>query len=96
MVTLANGDLFYSGGSSGGFVKTSYRYVKQDNRWDQKADMIEARLEHGCGRVTNPSTGNEEVVVAGGYNGGFLSSAEIYTDDEWRQGQAVKRIAKTS
>ena len=93
---MANGDLFYSGGDSGGNVKTSYRYVKQDNRWDQKADMIEARSEFGCGRVTNPSTGNEEVVVAGGYNGGFLSSAEIYTDDEWRQGQAVKRIAKTS
>ena len=58
--------------------------------------MIEARGEHGCGRVTNPSTGNEEVVVAGGYNGGFLSSAEIYTDDEWRQGQEVKGMAKTS
>ena len=83
---MANGDLFYSGGNSN--LKTSYRYVKQDDRWDQKADMTDARRSHGCGRMTNPTTGKEEVVVAGGYGSAYLSSTEIYTveDDAWRQG----------
>ena len=91
---MANGDLFYSGGDSGGNLKTSYRYVKQDDRWDKKADMTEIRYEPGCGRVTNPATGKEEVVVTGGGgNGGHLSSTEIYNveDDTWRQGTPLPK-----
>ena len=94
LVTLANGDLFYSGGYSGATVKTSYRYVKQEDRWDQKANMVGARRVHGCGSVTNPATGKEEVVVTGGGgNGGHLSSTEIYNveDDTWRQGTPLPK-----
>ena len=65
----------------------------QDNQWHRKADMIEARQKHGCGRVTNPATGKEEVVVAGGYANGLLSSTEIYTvvDDTWRSGSPLPK-----
>ena len=57
--------------------------------------MTEARARlGGCGRVTNPTTGKEEVVVAGGAgNSGYLSSTEIYNveDDTWRQGTPLPK-----
>ena len=90
LVTLANGDLFYSGGRNGTSVifslmsdsssrpnnvlllpqatdyrKESYRYFLQNHTWIKMADMAETRTTHGCGRVINPSTGREEVVVVG-------------------------------
>ena len=46
-----------------GLQKTSFRYIKLENRWEQKADMSDKRNGHACGRVTNPTTGKEEVVV---------------------------------
>ena len=49
---------------------------------------------HGCGRVINPATGKEEVVVTGGRDvGGPSSSTVIYTvaDDTWRQGTPLPK-----
>ena len=49
---------------------------------------------HGCGRVINPATGKEEVVVTGGRDvGGLSSSTVIYTveDDTWRQGTPLPK-----
>ena len=93
LVTLANGDLFYSGGWAyppNNLQRTSYRYIKQENRWEQKADMSDKRNIHACGRVTNPTSGKEEVVVVHGAtpSGNRVSSTEIYTveDDTWRIG----------
>ena len=97
MVTLANGDLFFMGGTSNRqYFKESYRYIKHDNRWEKKSDMSIGRVLAGrsCARVVNPKTGKEEVVVAGGYgDGGALSSTEIYTveNDTWRQGQPLPK-----
>ena len=94
LVTLGNRDLFYSGGQDSplGIHGDSYRYSMQHDRWDQMANMLGVRGKHGCGRVTNSTTGKEEVVVAGGtmamagYH--YLSTSEIYTveDNAWRQG----------
>ena len=99
LVTLGNGDLFHTGGFSSSFssripLRTSWRYIKQENRWKQKTDMITGRYKHGCGRVTNPTTGKEEVVVVGGKSGAYSSSSEIYTveDDTWRQGIPLPRV----
>ena len=84
--------MFYSGGigitnGKRSSVKNSYLYNTQDNEWVQKADMIQARRAHACGRVTS-STGKDEVVVAGGYFLASLSTTEIYTveSDTWRSG----------
>ena len=56
--------------------------------------MTHGRMRHGCGRVTNPTTGKEEVVVVGGKSGAYSSSSEIYTveDDTWRQGIPLPRV----
>ena len=50
-------------------------------------------MRHGCGRVTNPTTGKEEVVVVGGKSGAYSSSSEIYTveDDTWRNGTPLPK-----
>ena len=99
LVTLGNGDLFYSGGQGSSFFRDSYKYIMQDNQWDQMADMADIRSNHGCGTVKNSATGKEEVVVAGGTGrvpGGCcpaISTSEIYTveDNAWRQGPALPR-----
>ena len=94
LVTLANGDLFYAGGWTSSISKSSYRYIKQDNQWEKKSDMKKARSGPGCGRVINPWTRKEEVVVAAGSGGGArLSSTEIYTveDDTWKPGPTLPK-----
>ena len=51
--------------------------------------MTNRRRLQGCGRVTNSTTGKEEVVIAGGHNyWGAISSTQIYAveDDTWRKG----------
>ena len=78
--------------------KATYRYIKLDNRWEKKSDMNVSRSSPGCGRVTNPRTGNEEVVVAGGYSsGGATFSTEIYTvvNDTWREGPDLPQALMT-
>ena len=93
LVTLRNGDLFSTGGMPG-YLKKSFRYNKHDNVWEQKADMSNSRYDHGCGRMTNPTTGKEEVVVVGGTVGGNNGTlTEIYTveDDTWRQGTPLPK-----
>ena len=93
LLTLGNGDLFLVGGYSMNVANTSYHYSMQDEQWSQKADMIQARHRFGCGRVTNPTTGKEEVLVTAGWGNDFeqLSTTEIYTaeDDSWRSGKPL-------
>ena len=59
------------------------------------ADMQEGRYYHGCGRVTNPSTGATEIVAITGYNNG--KTTEIYSleDNAWRQGPDFPEAAHT-
>ena len=72
---------------------SSYMYIRQENRWEKRRDMNWRRHGHGCGRVTNSTTGKEEVVVAGGYEVGLQSSTEIYTveEDIWRKGKPLPK-----
>ena len=88
---MGNGDLFFSGGQDSDnqdstrlALRDSYKYIKQENRWDRMTDMATMRSKHACGRVINPRTKKEEVVVAGG----SAQSTEIYTveDNTWRWG----------
>ena len=86
------------GGWTSSVSKATYRYIKRENRWERKSDMDKVRSSAGCGMVFNPRTGNEEVVVAGGYSsGGATSSTEIYTvrNDTWRQGPSLPQALMT-
>ena len=91
------------GGWTSSVSRATYRYIKLDNRWEQKSNMSEGRSSAGCGRVINPRTGKEEVVVSGGYSSipgkRATSTTEIYTvgNDTWREGpdlpQALYNLA---
>ena len=50
-------------------------------------DMPRPREDHMCGLVMHPEHG-PEIVVAGGYGGGYLDTVDIYTinTDSWREG----------
>ena len=87
------------GGWTSSVSRATYRYIQQDNRWEQKRDMNESRSSPGCGRVINPRTRKEEVVVSAGYSSGATLSTEIYNveNDTWREGphlpQALYNLA---
>ena len=51
------------------------------------ASMPRKREGHSCGLVTNSVQG-PEIVAAGGYNGGYLDTVDIYTvyTESWREG----------
>ena len=79
----------------GRYSKKSYRYIKKDDKWEMKSDIKAARtVGQSCARVINSRTGKEEVVVAGGWLWGPISSTEIYTveSDTWRQGQPLPKV----
>ncbi len=64
-------------------------------RWSDVAPPNAGRHSHICGVVTNPVSGEEEVVVAGGSSGNsgdYLDSVSIYSvaRNEWRRGSGMR------
>ncbi|MFN4118468.1 IPTL-CTERM sorting domain-containing protein [Acidovorax sp.] len=71
---LASGDVLLTGGSgNAGVTATVMRYQSRDNTWTAMPDLLEPRELH---TVTPLATGR--VLVAGGYAGWPLASAEVY------------------
>jgi len=57
--------------------------------WTRVGDMSEGRSSHGCTSYSSPEPGQEDqlrVVVAGGWSGGDLASAEVFDPElmSWR------------
>jgi hypothetical protein len=60
------------------------------NVWSNGPALITGRQSHGCGRIAVSSSNTvQTVIVAGGDNGGILSSVEILdgTTNTWRAGR---------
>ena len=90
LVTLEDGNLLSIGGYRN---RVTRRYKVQDDRWDNFGRASWLSTDHnsrGCGKVTNCTTGEEEVVVAGGQDKNWKvhSITEIYSveDGSWRVG----------
>jgi hypothetical protein len=72
------GAVMIAGGlGNGGSLDSVEVYVIQRNVWEVGTQMLTARYGHGMGFL--PGVGEEgAVMVAGGYNGGYLDSVEVY------------------
>ena len=79
--------IFSSTGGSTGIVHSwTFIYDWTQGEWSMMAEMNEGRYYHTCGLVTNPATGEREVVALPGvYN---ERTTEIYNIDSnaWRYG----------
>ena len=79
-----------TGGSS--VTGKTYTASHQFGQWVAEADMPTARRNAFCARVVN-SLGQEEVVVAGGYDGAArLNDVEIFNvvTNMWRTGKETR------
>merc|ERR1719318_1023182 len=69
------------------------RYDSEGNHIDSLPDLLEARLPHGCTTFTS-SSGEEGLMVAGGYNGRWsITSTELYlpSKKQWTRGGDLPR-----
>lgn len=65
-----------------GILKSVFLF--ENNRWEKKQNMKEARIEHSCAVLEG-----KKVIVSGGFNGdNYLSSSEIYdpATNTWTEG----------
>merc|ERR1719474_1797256 len=72
------------------------RYNSEGNYLDSLPDLLEARRRHACTTFTS-SSGEEGLLVAGGYNGGeYLSSTELFlpSKKQWTKGGDLPRAMR--
>ena len=64
---------------SGGYTtsRKTYFYNMGDAVWSEGPDMKIPRYGHGCGLVKDRTTSTLFIVVAGGYNSGYLDTTEL-------------------
>merc|ERR1711962_169241 len=72
------------------------RYDSKGNYLNSLPDLLEARRRHACTTFTS-SSGEEGLLVAGGYNGGeYLSSTELFlpSKKQWTKGGDLPRAMR--
>jgi len=67
----------------------AFVYNSESDSWSRVEDMSEGRSSHGCTTYSSPEPGQEgklRVLVAGGWAGGDLASAEVFDPElmAWR------------
>ncbi len=68
---------------------STYFFNSENNVWNEGPQLKYKRKLHSCGRIKRNSQSKEfSIIVAGGYEGSYLSSVEILDEgsDEWREG----------
>ena len=65
-----------------------FNHAKQE--FTPGPDLLVGRYVHASATITDQETKDRIVVVAGGYNGSFLDSTEIFLNGEWVAGKNHK------
>ena len=69
-------------------IQTTNYFDHQAHNWIQGPDLMQARMAHAAGVVTDEVTTEKLVIVTGGeYNGIRLDSTEMLFNNEWKQGK---------
>ena len=73
----------------------TFYYDRNEGEWINGPSLIQARIWHAAGIVTDEVTGEHFVAVTGGYYSDTLDSTEILQDREWVQGKTICHFLKT-
>ena len=69
-------------------IQTTLYFDHQGHNWIQGPDLMQARIDHAAGVVTDEVTTEKLVIVTGGdHNGIRLDSTEMLFNNEWNQGK---------
>ena len=69
-------------------IQTTHYFDHQAHNWIQGPDMMQARMEHAAGIVTDEVTTEKLVIVTGGeHNSIILDSTEMLINSQWNQGK---------
>ena len=78
----------YTGGdSSFSYSVSTFFYDHNEGEWITGPSLMQARMNHAAGIVTDEVTDEHFVAVTGGYADVFFDSTEILQDGEWVQGK---------
>ena len=75
------------GGYNGYSFASTFFYDHNEEEWIDGPSLMQTRVYHAVGIVTDEVTGEHFTVVTGGYYFGALDSTEILQDGEWVQGK---------
>jgi hypothetical protein len=90
LVAIDNTLAMLIGGTIPGSIETptTHYFDHHDHNWIQGPDLLQARLNHAAGIVTDEVTTEKLVIVTGGlHNGIFLDSTEMLINQQWIQGK---------
>jgi hypothetical protein len=69
-------------------IPTVYYFDREGQNWSQGPDLMQARIHHAAGIITDETTYESFVIVTGGkYYGIDLDSTEILIDNQWHLGK---------
>ena len=85
---------------SGSNSALTFFYDHNEGEWITGPSLMQARLNHAAGIITDDVTDEPLVVVTGGRTGGrnysdgwfYLNSTEILQDGEWVQGKIINTV----
>ena len=91
MAALSNGDVFVAAGRTFGRVYggDAFLFKRDAGEWRILDDVPTRRINIACGVARDKGCGtDEELVLAGGYNGEAVDTVEIYSvrRETWRKG----------
>ena len=71
-------------------TETTHYFDHQENTWFQGPDLMQGRMSHAAGVVTDEVTAEKFVIVTGGdYHGNRLDSTEMLIKNQWNQGNIL-------
>ena len=94
-VTLADSSILLIGGSKkeDEATQSTYLFSTSGKTWRTFSPLVTGRRHHSCGMVHSTAASGDYVVVAGGWNGGSLSSIEVLEPGSktWKLGPELPR-----
>jgi len=90
MVTVNSTTVMVIGGvQNGQYSGKTFYFTFGEESWTEGPELKNKRAVHSCGKIRRNKESQEmSIIVAGGYDGSYLSSVEILDEDsnEWQAG----------
>ena len=101
MINMENEKTMVIGGWTGSYLAQIHTYDHYHKIWSVEPSLIQARVSHAAGIVTDEATMDTYAIVTGGYDSVYydmFKSTEILKGDTWSSGKnffSIKRSKTT-